>query len=133
MPFVNIKVAGPTLSSEQVQRLQQGATGLMAGVMGKIADLTAVLVEQIAAESWTVGGQLARAAAHLDVKVTAGTNSKAEKARFIAEAMQLLRSVIGPELNPVTYVVVHEVAGDAWGWSGETQAGRAAAKAAKTS
>ncbi len=127
MPFVNIKVAGPTLTPEQVKRLQQGATALMADVMRKVADLTAVLVEQVAVGSWTIGGEPARAAAHLDVKVTAGTNSEGEKARFVAEAMQLLRGVIGADLNPVTYVVVHEVAGDAWGWSGQTQVGRAAA------
>lgn len=127
MPFVNIKVAGPTLTPEQVKQLQSGATALMADVMGKVADLTAVLVEQVAVGSWTIGGKPARAAAHLDVKVTASANSDEEKARFIAEAMQLLRGVIGPDLNPVTYVVVHEVAGDAWGWSGQTQAGRAAA------
>ena len=130
MPFVNIKVTGHTLTPEQVQRLQQGATGLMASVMRKVADLTAVLVEQVAVGSWTIGGEPARAAAHLDVKVTAGTNTEDEKARFVGEAMQLLRSVVGPDLNPVIYVVVHEVAGDAWGWSGQTQAARAAAKAA---
>ena len=127
MPFVNIKVAGPTLTPEQVTRLQKGATSLMADVMRKVADLTAVLVEQAAVGSWTIGGEPVRAAAHLDVKVTAGTNSKDEKARFVAEAMQLLRGVIGADLNPITYVVVHEVAGDAWGWSGQTQAGRVAA------
>ena len=130
MPFDNIKVAGPTLSSGQVHQLQQGATGLMVEIMRKVGDLTAVLVEQVPVGNWTVGGQPALAAAHLDVKVTAGTNSAAEKERFVAEAMELLRNVIGPELNPVTYVVVHEVAADAWGWSGQTQAGRAAAKTA---
>ena len=129
MPFVTIKVAGRPLTPDQVQQLQQGATGLMATVMRKVADLTAVLVEQAALGSWTVGGAPVRAAAHLDVKVTAGTNTPDEKARFVAEAMALLRNVIGPDLNPVTYVVVHEVAGDAWGWSGQTQAARAAAKA----
>ncbi len=56
MPFVNIKVTGHPLTPEQVQRLQQGATGLMADVMRKVADLTAVLVEQVAVGSWTIGG-----------------------------------------------------------------------------
>lgn len=131
MPFVNIKVAGPTLAPEQVRDLQQGTTALMAGVMHKKPELTAVLVEQVPAAAWSVAGEQVRAAAHLDVKVTAGTNTEAEKARFVAEAMQLMRGVLGADLNPVAYVVVHEVAGDAWGWDGQTQAGRAtAAKAA---
>ncbi len=131
MPFVNIKVAGPTLAPEQVQRLQREATRLMADVMRKKHDLTAVLVEQVDGPRWTIGAAPVRAAAHLDVKVTAGTNTADEKRRFVAEVMQLLRSVIGPALDPVCYVVVHEVAADAWGYDGRTQADRAAqAKAA---
>lgn len=127
MPFVNIKVAGLTLAPEQVQHLQRGATRLMAEVMRKKPELTAVLVEQVGAAGWTVGGEPARTAAHLDVTVTTGTNTEAEKARFVADAMQLLRDVLGGDLGPVTYVVVHEVPSDAWGWDGQTQAGRAAA------
>jgi len=131
MPFMNIKVAGPTLVPEQVRRLQRDATGLMAGILRKKPELTAVLVEQVPAMGWTVGAEPVQAAAHLDVKVTEGTNTAEEKARFVAEAMSLLRSVLGSSLNPVAYVVVHEVPSDAWGWDGLTQAYRAlAAKAA---
>jgi len=130
MPFVNIKIAGPTLAPDQVQRLQREATRLMAEVMRKNHELTAVLVEQVDGASWTVGAVPVQVAAHLDVKVTAGTNTEAEKRGFVAEAMRLLRSVIGPDLHPVCYVVVHEVAADAWGYDGRTQADRA--KEAKT-
>lgn len=127
MPFANIKIAGPTLAPEQMQRLQQGTTRLMAEVMGKKPEFTAVLVEQVPVAAWTVGGEQVCAAAHLDVKVTAGTNNEPEKARFIAAAMQLLRDVLGGDLNVVTYVVVHELPGDAWGWNGQTQSHRAQA------
>ena len=131
MPFVNIKVAGLTLAPEQVQHLQQGATTLMAEVLRKKAELTAVLVEHVSVMSWTVGGKPVSAAAHLDVKVTEGTNTAEEKSRFIGEAMKLLRSALGADLNPVAYVVIHEVPGGAWGWDGLTQAHRAqVAKAA---
>jgi len=131
MPFVNIKVAGPTLTPDQILRLQREATRLTADMMRKKQELTAVLVEQVDDSRWTVGAAPVRAAAHFDVNVTAGTNTADEKRRFIAEAMQLLRSVIGPALHPVCYVVVHEVAADSWGYEGRTQADRTAeAKAA---
>ncbi len=131
MPFVNIKVAGPTLAPKQVQHLQQGATKLMAEVLSKKAELTAVLVEQASATSWTVGGAPVQVAAHLDVKVTEGTNTAEEKTLFVTEAMKLLRSVLGPDLNAVAYVVIDEVPGGSWGWDGLTQANRAqVAKAA---
>jgi 4-oxalocrotonate tautomerase len=126
MPFVAIKVAGASLAPEQILRLQAEATRLMAEVMHKKPELTAVLVEQIDGARWTVGAAPVRAAAHLDVKITAGTNTPDEKRRFVSEAARLLRSVIGPTLNPVCYVVVHEVAADAWGYDGHTQADRAA-------
>ena len=83
MPFVNIKVAGPTLAPEQVQHLQQDATKLMAEVLRKKAELTAVLIEHVPATSWTVGGKPVSAAAHLDVKVTEGTNTAEEKGLFV--------------------------------------------------
>ena len=122
MPFVHIRIAGRSpLSPEQIRRLQTGATRLMAEVMRKKAELTAVLVEEAPARAWSVGGEPVPAAAHLDVKVTAGTNSTAEKERFVAEAMALLREAAGEALPLATYVVVHEVAGDAWGYDGLTQ------------
>ena len=125
MPFVTIKIAGLALAPEQILRLQGEATRLMTEVMRTKRELTAVLVEQVDAAWWTVGAVPIRAAAHLDVKVTAGTNTPDEKRHFLAEVMRLLRSVIGPPLNPVCYVVVHEVSGDAWGYDGRTQADRA--------
>ena len=75
--------------------------------------------------AWTVGSKQVSVAAYVDVKVTEGTNTADEKSCFIAEAMKLLRSVLGPDLNPIAYIVVHEVPGDAWGWDGLTQAYRA--------
>lgn len=130
MPFVNIKVIGAALAPEQVRRLQQGATGLMADVLRKKPELTAVLVEQAPAASWAVGGNQVLIAAHLDVKVTEDTNTADEKSRFIAASMELFRSVLGNDLCSVSYVVVHEVPGNTWGWDGLTQAHRAqAAKA----
>jgi phenylpyruvate tautomerase PptA (4-oxalocrotonate tautomerase family) len=33
--------------------------------------------------------------------------------------------VLGTDLNPVAYVVIHEVPADVWGWDGLTQAHRA--------
>lgn len=127
MPFINIKIAGPTLTPEQTHHLQQQVTALMAGVLRKNAELTSVLVEQAPVSGWSIGGAPLVVAAHLDAKVTTGTNTAAEKARFIADAHTLLKAVIGPELSVATYVVVHEVSGDAWGYDGLTQAHRAEA------
>jgi 4-oxalocrotonate tautomerase len=121
MPFVSIKISGPTLAVEQVRRLQQRTTDLLNSALGKNADLASIVVEQVAAPGWAVGRTPARVAAHLEARVTAGTNTSEEKARFIAEADSLLRHVLGPELPVATYIVVAEVAPDAWGYGGLTQ------------
>jgi 4-oxalocrotonate tautomerase len=128
MPFINVKVAGMTMAPEHARRIQKDVTALMANVLGKKAELTSVLVEQVPASGWSIGGQPLTVAAHLDAKVTAGTNTAEEKSRFIGEACALLKAVLGPELPIATYVVVDELPGDAWGYDGLTQAHRAAAK-----
>ncbi|WAJ28287.1 tautomerase family protein [Antarcticirhabdus aurantiaca] len=129
MPFVHIRVAGLDLAPPQVETLQREATRLMADAMGKKAELTAVLVEIHDAARWSIGGRPVPAAAHLDVRVTEGTNSEDEKAEFIRQAHGLLARVVGPDLPLATYVVVDEVPADAWGYGGSTQAMRRAAAA----
>jgi 4-oxalocrotonate tautomerase len=124
MPFIRITVSGPALAPEQMSRLQNETTDLMASVLGKNADLTSVLVEQPTAAGWSIGRTAARIAAHLHATITAGTNSAEEKARFITQAMHLLKSVLGPDLGPATYVVVTEVPAESWGYDGRTQASR---------
>ncbi len=124
MPFVRMTVAGPALGSEQVSLLGSKMTQLMASVLGKRADLTSVLVEQVAIAGWAIGGSPVKAAVHVDATITAGTNSPEEKARFIETTMGLLKSVLGSGLHPATYVVVTEVAANSWGYDGQTQKSR---------
>ena len=124
MPFLNVKVTGPRLSEPQARSLQERATELIVQVMRKKGSLTVVSIEQAPEGAWSVGGAPVPSAAFLEVKVTAGTNTTAEKARFVEEANQMLRDVFGPGLDPVTYVVVHEVPAEDWGFGGLTQARR---------
>ena len=124
MPFIRITVFGPTLAPEQVAHLQNETTNLMESVLGKVANLTSVLLEQPSAASWTIGRDPVRVAVHVSATITAGTNSATEKARFIELMMKLLRGVFGPELSSATYVVVEEVPAQSWGYDGRTQESR---------
>lgn len=129
MPFVHIRLTGQPLSPEAQARLSAAITGLMENLLGKKAELTAVLIEQPAASGWSIGGRPVATAAHLEATITAGTNTAAEKARFIAEAMELLRSAATAPLSVATYVVVREVDAQSWGYDGLTQAARRPAPA----
>ena len=125
MPFLHLQVSGQPFDRLVAQRLQLGLTARMAGTLGKKAELTSVLVEHVpASSSWSVGGTPVLAAAHLDAKITEGTNTAAEKARFIEEAFVLLQTELGEDLPLATYVVLNEVPAGSWGYSGLTQAHR---------
>ncbi|WP_267425165.1 tautomerase family protein [Methylobacterium sp. GC_Met_2] len=125
MPFINIKVAGAPLPQSQVQRLQAGITGLMAEILHKVGPLVGVLVEQGPLSGWSVGGEPVTCAAQVDAIISAETNTSEEKARFIAETSRLLKDVLGSGLAEASYVVIHDVPKDSWGYNGLTQAHRA--------
>lgn len=121
MPFVSLKIAGPELTPVQKRALQTGFTELMAGPMRKLHDLTAVAIESIEASDWSTGARLSEGrSAYAEVKVTQGTNSPQEMQQFIAEGHALLTATLGT-LPEATYIVVHEIPAQAWGYAGKTQ------------
>lgn len=121
MPFVHIHVAGVSVGAHEIRELQAQATDFMVDIMRKRPEVTAVLVDVAKPGSWSVGGEPVRVAAHLDVKVTRGTNTHEEKARFVAAVAAMFKRVLGPDLPLATYVVVDEIEADAWGYDGITQ------------
>lgn len=131
MPFIHIRLAGATPTQDRLAALSQEIVAITAHHLRKQAALTAVLIEpQAAAGLWTVGDAATPTAAHLEIAVTAGTNTAAEKAAFIAAAADALRRAAGPDLPLASYVVVREIAADSWGYDGRTQADRQAASRA---
>lgn len=126
MPFINILVShvpDPALA----ETIAQGATERTVRILRKSPELTAAAVSFVPPAQWLVGGRslekLDAASFWLDVKVTAGTNTPAEKAAYIAEIHAFMREVLG-RLRPESYVMVHEVPADAWGFGGISQAQR---------
>ena len=132
MPFINIAVAQGRLSKTKKQRLFEKTTHLMAEVMHKDPSLTAIRINEYAAENWAIAGEAVstgdRAAVHMDTKVTAGTNTNAEKAEMISRSMEMLTEIVGP-VPEASYVVIHDLDAGAWGYNGRTQKARADAKA----
>ncbi|MFT4080260.1 tautomerase family protein [Rhodomicrobium sp.] len=123
MPFARLTIT-PTPLQENAQALAAELTDLIAHDLGKHRDLTSVLVETTGSQVWTIGASERASAAHLEVYVTAGTNSEDEKRTFIANAMALLRRAY-PNLGAATYVVVKQLPATDWGYDGRTQADRA--------
>jgi 4-oxalocrotonate tautomerase len=123
MPTLQLKLTPPQ-SAERLQLLARRLTELSARVLGKRREVTAVVVEELWPGRWFVGGRNpAEATAMLEIRVTEGTNSVAEKEDFIAAAWEELQQQLGP-LEEASYVVVQEVPASDWGYGGRTQAAR---------
>jgi 4-oxalocrotonate tautomerase len=126
MPFMQLVVSGrpqPILA----KALAQGVTELTASILGKNANLTGVAVSFLAPESWFVSGQsleeLGLSSFWLDLTVSSDTSTRREKERYIAAVFALLRERLGP-LHEASYVLVHDVPADSWGFAGLSQADR---------
>lgn len=123
MPFLNLKLPG-ALSRQQTENIAQTVTKLTTDLLGKNSAVTAVVVEPIPADCWFVGGtplnETGRTSFNLDIKITAGTNTKQQKATYINNIFSALEKALG-RLDQASYIVIHEIGADSWGYEGVTQ------------
>ena len=63
---------------------------------------------------------LMRKSALLEIHITEGSNTKDEKAEFVAAVFKRMGELIGP-LHPESYVYVHDARADGYGFGGITQ------------
>jgi 4-oxalocrotonate tautomerase len=122
MPYLNCKLCAPA-SSTTFEQIAAMLTDLTVDVLGKKRELTAVAIEPLPPAQWFVGGTTltgqSLASFYLDIKVTEGTNTKAEKARYVEQVFAALETLLGTLAT--SYIVIHEVHADAWGYQGQTQ------------
>jgi 4-oxalocrotonate tautomerase len=127
MPYIDLKIE-PTPSPEQADTLARGVTDALVTVAGKRREVTAVRIAGCEASLWTLGGSACdKCTAYVDVKITQGSNSQQEKAALIERLHRLLRETLG-ELAEASYIVIHELPAESWGYAGLTQGARAAGK-----
>lgn len=123
MPILNVKISG-TPSPQTSSRVAETLTDLTVELLKKKRELTAVAIDYVAPAEWFIAGAPVAgqpfSTFHVDIKVTEGTNTKDEKAAFVSRVFAAIELIIGP-VAPASYIVVHEVRGDSWGYQGETQ------------
>ncbi len=127
MPLLTLRIAAPTdrhLATQAASIVHRHTVDLL----GKQAELIAIAVDFIDPATWFVAGRAladsGRRSFALEVKVTDETNTKAEKARYIAAVFASLQTLLGP-LHEESYVHVHDVRAAAYGYGGHTQEWRA--------
>jgi 4-oxalocrotonate tautomerase len=100
------------------------ASAASTGFLHKDADLTAIIAEPADPAHWFIAGtslaEHALASFWLEIRVVEGTNTKQERERFIAAVFDAMGQLLGP-IHHESYVHIHEVRADAYGFGGRTQ------------
>ena len=124
MPLITVTYSSPQATPSTKAALAAAVSDLTARILRKDPKVTAIIVTSVDAADWFAGGRsLAEqglASYWLDIHVTEGTNTKDEKAAYLAAVFSRMGELLGP-LNPETYLHVDEVKGDAYGFGGVTQ------------
>jgi 4-oxalocrotonate tautomerase len=124
MPLITVTYASsrerPSLKAE----IAAAVSELTAKILRKDPKVTAIVVKSAEAADWFAGGKsLAEqnlASYWLDVHITEGTNTKDEKAAYLAALFKRMGELLGP-LHHESYAHVDEVRGDAYGFGGLSQ------------
>lgn len=126
MPILTVLLAAAP-SDELARSVADDLLDITAHVLGKRADLTSIAVDFVQPSRWFVGGQavseLELATAFVEIRVTDETNTKAEKARYVAAVHAALEHRLG-RLHDTSYVQIQDVRAAAWGYGGRTQEAR---------
>lgn len=130
MPALILKIA-PLQNHDRYASLAASLTRLTAAILGKRAAVTAVMIEDLPVARWYTGARpVERPTAMLEVSVTQGTNTPAEKAQFVKEAFAELQRQLAPgaQLEEASYVIIRELPASDWGYGGRTQRERQLAR-----
>ena len=123
MPILNVKISAAP-SRELVAAVSETLLDLTARILHKKRELTAIAIDFVPPEHWVVGGKTladqARRSFYLDIKIVDATNTKDEKAAYVAATFEAFVRLLG-DLHEESYVYIHDVRADAYGYGGKTQ------------
>jgi len=129
MPFINIRTAPADISQAQARQLIDGTTRLMRDIMKKKPERTTVHIQPEDGALWAVGGKtmddINGRAVLMEIKITVGTNTTADKEEMIWASQRMLKDVLNVTPN-AAYVVIDEIPGESWGKEGVMMAEKAA-------
>lgn len=123
MPYLNVRIAMEK-SSSIADKITSSLLTHTTEILGKKPEVTSIEVDFVNPDLWFIGGSRVSEqntiTFYLNIKVTDGTNTKAEKARYIKEVFSDFESILGA-IAPASYILVDDIRADSWGFQGKTQ------------
>jgi len=123
MPYIHVQVSGAA-DAQLAAHVATTATELTSRLLGKDPAVTAVVVDFIDTRQWFLGGKpLAgsqQRSFHWMVSITDETNTKREKAAYLAAVHQAMSELLGGVAEH-SYVHVADLRASAYGYGGKTQ------------
>ena len=123
MPILTVKVSTQA-SAAMSATISETLLELTSRILHKKREFTAIVIDYVAPEHWVVGGRTlaeqGKNSVYFDVKVVDETNTKQEKAQYIAEAFAAFSELLGP-LHEESYIYVQDVRAAGYGFGGKTQ------------
>ncbi len=123
MPMISVQL-GTEPNAEVTRSAARILTDLTARILHKDPNVTAVAVQYIARADWFIAGESLRerqtASFFVDSRISDGTNSKDEKAAYVAAVFCAMSDLLGG-VHPESYVHADDVRADAYGYAGVTQ------------
>src|ERR1700731_479527 len=124
MPLITVSYSSSRHTPSLKADIAAAVSDLTAKILHKDPKVTAIIIKSVDAADWFAGGKSLAAqelaSFWLDIHITEGTNTKDEKAAYIAAMFARMSELLGP-LHNESYLHVDEVRGDAYGFGGLTQ------------
>ena len=123
MPILDVKISAEP-SRELITAVSETLLDLTTRILHKKRELTSIAIDFVPPQHWVVGGatlaEQRKRSFFLDIKIVDGTNTKDEKAAYVAAVFHGFARLLG-DLHEESYVHVHDVRADAYGYGGLTQ------------
>ncbi|MEG3791271.1 4-oxalocrotonate tautomerase family protein [Lysobacter sp. CCNWLW3] len=123
MPHIALTISGQP-DAALTRSVAAAIADLTVEVLGKPRELIALSLQYLDPAQWIIDGQplseSGRNAFQLDISITDETNTKAEKARYLAQVYARMAELIG-DLHPTSYIHIIDARAAAYGYGGLTQ------------
>jgi len=125
MPFVRAQVVEGQLSESRRKALIDGLMDIIVNTMGRSADSTVIILDEIPAARWFIAGiplsesGAGGGAAAVQIHVSRGT-CRPEEMEAVVEAGKTLVTKVMGSWEASNYFMIQELNPDAWGIDGST-------------